>query len=250
MGKSTDTARPGGAGRARQSFAVAALLVVVAALAGLALIAAGGLRSGRRIGSVLGPPGEPAAAAASCGTPTACPYTVLIVTATPLAHAMLERGVPPLPTGTAAPPSSATPSSTPTMLATLTLEPDNTDWTQEEKNALSWLCYGEARGMGENKVDACLSIISTVRVRYAVSTRFTTTTMLEVLTKPFAFSVPIDALQPSPDAEINDTVALYQRGIRGSCTGYLYFDSVERGPHDCVIYGPDGQFIEFYSVEP
>ncbi len=119
-------------------------------------------------------------------------------------------------------------------------------WTQEEKNALGWLCYGEVGGMAERKVDACLSVISTVRARYAYSNGFPETDVLGTLRRPGQFNVTIYTDRPGPDPDLNWAVEQYQAGARGSCSGYLYFDSVPGGPSLCQIYSSGG-WIEFHN---
>jgi hypothetical protein len=106
------------------------------------------------------------------------------------------------------------------------------------------MCYYEAGGMGPARGDACLSVIATVRARYVYG-RGLGSDVLSVLRWPNQFNVPIitDSSQPQMLAFIEQ----YQRGSRGSCSGYYYFDSVPGGPSLCVIYGLANQFVEFHN---
>jgi hypothetical protein len=121
-------------------------------------------------------------------------------------------------------------------------------WTAEEKNALSWLCYGEISGMGNSEYDACLSVISTVRARYAYTNGFTETDVIGTLRRPNQFNVPIETAQPAPEPRFMAYVEDYAQGARGSCNGYLYFNSIPGGPSACVIYGAAGLFIQFHNT--
>lgn len=120
-------------------------------------------------------------------------------------------------------------------------------WTEAEKNALSWLCLHEVGGMGSTRIDACLSVVSTVRARYAYSNNFPELDVISTLLKPNQFNIEFDTAQPAPDAELYAAVEQYQNGVRGSCNGYLFFDSVPGGPSLCVIWGAAGQFLEFHN---
>jgi hypothetical protein len=117
-------------------------------------------------------------------------------------------------------------------------------WTQEEKNALSWMCQYEVGGMGSVKYDACLSVISTVRARYVYGTGLGSDVM-SVLQWPNQFNIPIKT--DAPNAVFIGTVEEYQNGARGSCNGYFYFDSVPGGPSLCVIFGASNQFLDFHN---
>jgi hypothetical protein len=117
-------------------------------------------------------------------------------------------------------------------------------WTEEEKNALSWMCYYEVGGMGAARVDGCLSVISTVRARYVYGSGLGHD-VLSVLQWPGQFNIQIDTSNPHSD--MYPIVEQYQDGARGSCNGYLYFDSVSGGPSLCVIYGSGTQFLEFHN---
>lgn len=158
-------------------------------------------------------------------------------TSTP-AGAHVERQMP-------APPTR-TPTPQPAPTAT---RPDGTPiaWTEAEKNALSWMCWYEVGGMGSVRVDACLSTISTVRARYAYPNAFAETDVLSTLLREGQFNIEIDTSQPAPDPEMYWTVEQYQKGMRGSCNGYLYFDSVPGGPALCVIRSETGLFLEFHN---
>lgn len=126
--------------------------------------------------------------------------------------------------------------------------PPEITWTQEEKYALSWLCWYEIRGMGANKISACLSVISTVRVRYAYNSGFGVHDVISTINAPGQFTgVKIDTTRPSPDPDLLAAVEQYQGGARGACNGYPYFDSIPGGPMTCVIYGPGGQWEEFHN---
>ncbi|NDJ53372.1 MAG: hypothetical protein GYB68_09850 [Chloroflexi bacterium] len=185
-------------------------------------------------------------------------------TATPPADARVERAViapatrTPLPIATA----TITPTAQPTRASTQSTEaepsapqasstpsgPTNTPvpivWTEAERNALSWLCHHEVSGMGAVTFDACLSVISTVRVRYAYPNSFSETDVLGTLTRPGQFYGTHYTDRPA-SAELYDMVVAYQNGARGSCNGFLFFNSVPGGPGDCVIYGVAGLFIQF-----
>ncbi|MBN1311825.1 MAG: hypothetical protein JXB30_10420 [Anaerolineae bacterium] len=160
------------------------------------------------------------------------------ITATSPRQAMISRGVvaPTFPPQTATP----TPELTQTALPTIA-------WTDAEKNALSWLCWYEVRGMGDVVADACLSVISTVRARYAYNSGFGTNDVISTILAEGQFTgVEIDTSQPA-SSELYWLAEIYANGARGSCTGYFYFDSVPGGPSLCVIRSSNGQFIEFHN---
>lgn len=194
----------------------------------------------------------PGRATATPPTPTLTPVPTLDAPPEdPVAPGLrIERGVVAPPTRTPTPTLTPTPTETPIPSPQPTFTPEpavEIVWTQAEKNALSWLCYGEVGGMGVTRVDACLSVISTVRARYAYSNRFSTTTVLDTLRAPGQFNVRIETDRPVPDADMVAAVEDYQRGARGSCSGYLHFDAAPPGANDCVIYGYGGQWLRFYS---
>ncbi len=171
---------------------------------------------------------------------TPVPTVVIVnVTATPLQQAMIQRGV-----------AAAT---LPLLTLTPTLEPTRGPlptivWSDAEKNALTWLCWYEVRGMGDVRTDACLSVISTVRARYAYSSGFGTSDVISTIRAEGQFTgVKIDTSQPAPDPELLWMVEIYAGGARGSCTGYFYFDSIPGGPSLCVIHSSNGQFVEFHN---
>jgi hypothetical protein len=120
------------------------------------------------------------------------------------------------------------------------------EWTQEEKNALSWMCYGEVGGMAGSKVDACLSVVSTVRARYVYANSFYETDVLSTLMRPGQFNVEIHTDRPAPDPDLVWAVEQYEAGARGSCNAFLYFDSDPGGPSLCQIYSANG-WIEFHN---
>jgi hypothetical protein len=121
-------------------------------------------------------------------------------------------------------------------------------WTEEDVNALTWLCYEEVRGMREARYDACLSVISTVRRRYAYDDDpYREDTIEETLLRENQFPIEFDLTRPAPDDFLVQAVSQYQWGARGSCNGYLYYDSVPDGPSLCVIRSVDGQFVEFHD---
>ncbi len=141
-----------------------------------------------------------------------------------------------------------TPSSAPVIL--LEAQPTSTfvliEWTEAEKNALSWMCNDEIGGMGTNVVrNACLSVISTVRARYAYPNGFTEKDVIGTLLRPNQFSIEVKT--ETPNERFYPIVEAYQQGARGSCNGYLFFDSVPGGPSVCVIYGAAGMFMEFHT---
>jgi hypothetical protein len=130
-----------------------------------------------------------------------------------------------------------------------TIDPEDIpeiEWTQEEKNALSWMCYGEVGGMAGSKVDACLSVISTVRARYVYANSFYETDVISTLTRPGQFNIEIHTDRPAPDDDLVWAVEQYEAGARGSCNAFLYFDSVPGGPSLCQIYSANG-WIEFHN---
>jgi len=106
------------------------------------------------------------------------------------------------------------------------------------------MCYYEVGGMGAARRDACLSVISTVRARYIYGSGLGYD-VLSVLQWPGQFNIPINTASPHPD--MYPIVQQYQNGARGSCNGYLYFDSVPGEPALCVIRGAAEQFIEFHN---
>jgi hypothetical protein len=190
----------------------------------------------------------------------------LAITPTILAAPVIHRQIVPmptrevtltailLPTTTANPSSAEQPTQAPTTVPTnvpATLQTDLPSaegtpiaWTQEEKNALSWMCHYEVGGMGTVKYDACMSVISTVRARYVYGSGLGSD-VLSVLQWPNQFNIPIKT--DSPNSVFIGTVEEYQNGARGSCNGYFYFDSVSGGPSLCVIYGASNQFLDFHN---
>lgn len=195
-------------------------------------------------------------------TPTAAwtaspaPYVPDVVTPTRPAEALVERQVIAPPTRTPTPTPTPTLTATPIPNETPTPEPRPTDppeppveidWTQEEKNALSWLCYGEVGGMGVTAVDACLSVLSTVRVRYLRASSGGSSSIVDIITAPGQFNVRIETAYPSPSEAMNQAVEQYVAGLRGSCSGYYFFDSAPPQPGACVIYGYGGQWVRFYN---
>jgi hypothetical protein len=168
-------------------------------------------------------------------TPTR--MVVAIATATPADRVRIERQI----VAIAPTLSSPTPSPTPTGTPVTPIP-----WAEAEKNALSWLCYHEVRGMAEARIDACWSVISTVRARYAYG-GFGDSDVISVLTREGQFNFEFDLAQPAPDPELYWAVEQYQLGARGSCNGFLYFDSVAGGPVLCVIRASNGQFLEFHN---
>jgi len=121
-------------------------------------------------------------------------------------------------------------------------------WTEEDVNALTWLCYEEVRGMREARIDACLSVISTVRRRYAYEDDpYHESTIAGTLLRENQFPIDFELDRPAPDDELVSAVDNYQWGARGSCTGYLYYDSVPGGPSLCVIRAANNQFVEFHN---
>ncbi len=178
----------------------------------------------------------PTAASAAQATGTPLPSSHLTPTA--LGQAVVQRQVVAPPTRTPTPgPTSTAPAPTPPEI----------EWTQAERNALSWMCYGEVGGMAEQKVNACLSVISTVRARYAYYNAFSTTNVVDTLRAPGQFNVRIETGSPSPDPDLNWTVEQYQAGMRGTCNGYLYFNSLPDGPVLCTITSSTGEFMHFHN---
>jgi hypothetical protein len=165
---------------------------------------------------------------------------IFVVTATPPAAAQIQRQ--PLSFTTPRPTETAVPSPT-------SLPAPEIQWSDADKNVLSWLCYYEVGGMGNVKIDACLSVISTVRARYAYSNSpFRERDIISTLEKPGQFTgVKWDVNRPASDPDLLWAVNQYQVGMRGSCNGYLYFDSISGGPSLCVIRSSNGQFMEFHN---
>jgi hypothetical protein len=177
--------------------------------------------------------------------PTPLPTVVIPdTTATPPQQAMIQREV-----AAATLPAPTIPTSILTPVSEVTRGPQPTIvWTDAEKNALSWLCWYEVRGMGDVRTDACLSVISTVRARYAYNSGFGTSDVISTILAEGQFTgVKIDVNQPAPDPELLWMVEIYAGGARGSCTGYFYFDSIPGDPSLCVIRSSNGQFIEFHN---
>ncbi len=160
-----------------------------------------------------------------------------IPTGTPLAQAQIQRQIlPGAEPGTPTPaPEASRPPVTPIP------------WSDAEINALSWLCYHEIRGMAEVRIDACLSVISTVRARYVYYNNFGETDVIGTLQRAGQFPIDFDTSQPAPDQDLYWTVIQYQYGARGSCNGFLFYDSVPGGPVLCVIRSSNGQFMEFHN---
>lgn len=173
-------------------------------------------------------------------SPTPAPTLIVVdVTATLPQQAVIQRGV----VAATLPPLTPTSTLEPTQAPLPTIV-----WTDAEKNALSWLCWYEVRGMGDVRTDACLSVISTVRARYAYNSGFGTSDVISTILAEGQFTgVKIDTARPAPDADLLWMVEVYASGARGSCTGYFYFDSVSGGPSLCVIRSSNGQFIEFHN---
>jgi hypothetical protein len=164
-----------------------------------------------------------------------------VITLTPMDNASLSRGI--VAVITPLPVPTSTPTATPLPLATAPV----INWSEEEKNALSWLCYAEVRGLREHRDDACLSVISTVRARYAYNSGFKETDVVSTLLREDQFPIEFYTDRPAPIADFYNLVELYQYGARGSCNGYLYYDSVPGGPSLCVLTASNGQFIEFHN---
>ncbi|MGF1505392.1 MAG: hypothetical protein ACFB51_09760 [Anaerolineae bacterium] len=155
------------------------------------------------------------------------------------------------PTPTQTPTATPLPSATPTATPVDTAVPETNApivWNQDEKNALTWLCAGEVGGMGAVRDDACLSVISTVRARYAYPNGFAETDVISTLLRPNQFNVPIETETPHPDSSLMAVVEAYAAGARGSCNGYLYFNSIPDGPSECRINGAGGLFIQFHNT--
>lgn len=94
-------------------------------------------------------------------------------------------------------------------------------------------------------VDACLSVISTVRTRYAYSSSYSDA--LSAIQAPGQFNVDIYTDRPGPDANLNWAVEQYQFGARGSCNGYYYFNSIPGALAECTIRASNGLFLQFHS---
>ncbi|MCC6905272.1 MAG: hypothetical protein IT326_05460 [Anaerolineae bacterium] len=175
------------------------------------------------------------------------PVERFVVTATPL---YTYTPTPPQPSPTpgptvteTVPTPSAAPASVNTPPATVPAT-EIINWTPEEMNALSWLCTGEVGGMGYARADACLSVISTVRARYAYPSGFGVTDVMSTLRSPGQFNVTI---RTDTATDMLPVVESYRTGARGSCSGYFYFNSIPGGPAACTIYGAAGQFVNFHN---
>lgn len=229
----------------------------------LGLIVAGAALVVLSLGSLalIGPLGEPQARGSTAigaltpwlGSGTWEPVDVPLpqaVTPTALSAARVDRRIVPPPTRTPTP--TLTPTATPTVTPSPSPSPlpvtsPEITWTEAERYALQWLCYGEVGGMAEAKVDACLSVISTVRMRYAYPNHFAGSDLLSTLLAPGQFQVAIYTDRPGPDPDLNWAVEQYQHGLRGSCNGYLYFNSIPGGPAECTIRAGNGQFLQFHN---
>lgn len=144
--------------------------------------------------------------------------------------------------------ATAVPTAEPAAPTATFVPPPVIEWSDAEKNVLSWLCRGEVGGMAEVKVDACLSVISTVRARYAYGRGFAESDVMSTLERPGQFTgVVWYTDRPAPDPDLLWAVNQYQAGARGSCTGYLYFDSIPGGPVLCTIVSSNGQFLDFHN---
>lgn len=202
---------------------------------------------------------------AELAAPTLTVTRIPTTTPTPMKQALVQRQMIAPPTHTAMPTEIPSPTLLPTVGAvadvpsvaptevipthqdsspTEEVTPVSIEWTQGEKNALSWMCQAEVGGMGQVRYDACLSVISTVRARYVYGQGLGTD-VLSVLQWPNQFN--IDVITDNPNSTFIGTVNQYQMGTRGSCNGYFYFDSVSGGPSLCVINGAEGQFLDFHN---
>ena len=195
---------------------------------------------------------QPAEIAVANESPAKIPVAVTPVDATDTASAAarIDRAIIAPPTRTPTP--TLTPN--PTPIPTSTPAPTSTDgpppeieWTQAERYALQWLCYGEVGGMTGVKVDACLSVISTVRARYAYANNFNYSDLLSVIMAPGQFNVTVYTDQPGPDPDLNWAVDQYQTGARGTCNGYLYFNSIPGALAECTLRSSNGQFLQFHN---
>ena len=72
-------------------------------------------------------------------------------------------------------------------------------------------------------------------------------TIAGTLQRENQFPIDFELDRPAPDDELVSAVDQYQWGARGSCTGYLYYDSVPGGPSLCVIRASNNQFVEFHN---
>jgi hypothetical protein len=197
---------------------------------------------GARIEAEGGPTRTPTRRAAPSATPSAT-LAGPVTPTRPASSAEPDSPSTAAPAVDTAPPEEVAPATQPTI------DPEDIpeiEWTQEEKNALSWMCYGEVGGMAGSKVDACLSVISTVRARYVYANSFYETDVISTLTRPGQFNVEIHTDRPAPDDDLVWAVEQYEAGARGSCNAFLYFDSVPGGPSLCQIYSANG-WIEFHN---
>jgi hypothetical protein len=205
----------------------AGLIMVLAAAVGLIILQLSGSTQ-----QTTEAAGDAPTRIAASSTPSPTATRPAATTPTPPAQAVIERQMLPIPSDT--PPPSATPTATYTPIL----------WSQAEKNALSWMCYGEVGGMLEVKVDACLSVLSTARV-LDFYYNAPGSDILGVLAR--AFYVPVYTDRPGPDPDLNWAVEAYANGARGSCSGYMYFNSSPGGPSLCVIRSSNGSWVEFHN---
>jgi hypothetical protein len=101
--------------------------------------------------------------------------------------------------------------------------------------------------MGGARIDACWSVLSTVRERYAYPNEFEEIDVAGTLMRPGQFPIEIHFDYAAPDEELYRAVIQYQLGARGSCNGYLFYDSLSGGPSECVIRSSNGSWIEFHN---
>lgn len=134
--------------------------------------------------------------------------------------------------------------------------------TADERELLIRLCVAEVFGMAEAvRQDACLSVISTVFARMdgmIISDGTIAGTLgwhkgdAEFWQFPPYVTLGCDYVHPSACRDTIDpafaeiAVDAYLRGARGSCDGYLFYNSIPGGTVDCLI--TDGsQYAEFHT---
>lgn len=130
------------------------------------------------------------------------------------------------------------------------------------REMLAWLVWVEARGMNEAYWSSALSVISTVmeRTDKKVLSNGTIDGTIGWCNEDgslcqFPAWVADLGCEGVTLCPLNDTaglivareaVNLYEFGYRGSCDGYLYYDSLDNGGGDCLIVSGD-KFIEFHN---
>lgn len=158
------------------------------------------------------------------------------------------------------PPLTYTPTRTPEPTATLEPTPEPSQYTQAEREMLSRLCVAEARGLGEQRENGCLAVISTV-MRRITDGYLSDGTIEGTLAwndgetwqfPPYVIygceniAAPQACLDNEPLDWALEVVRRYENGMRSTCNNYLFYNSIIGGDMDCRIDG-NSQFIEFHN---